>query len=104
MRDLSKSKTIMTIARKDELPLSVIQIDVNAYESIKAGVDKIFSDTKRIVVLVNNAGYGLFGAVEDLNMNGIIVQFDTNFFGVIRLTKLVLPIMRNQMKGTISKY
>ena len=59
MRDLSKSKTIMTIARKDELPLSVIQIDVNAYESIKAGVDKIFADTKRIVVLVNNAGYGV---------------------------------------------
>jgi short-subunit dehydrogenase len=71
------------------------------HESIKAGVDKIFADTKRIVVLVNNAGYGLFGAVEDLNMNGIIAQFDTNFFGVIRLTKLVLPIMRNQMKGTI---
>jgi NAD(P)-dependent dehydrogenase (short-subunit alcohol dehydrogenase family) len=57
MRDMSKSKAI---ARKDELPLSVIQIDVNAYESIKSGVDKIFADTKRIDVLVNNAGYGLF--------------------------------------------
>jgi short-subunit dehydrogenase len=101
MRDLSRSKTIRAAAKKEKLPLSVVQLDVNRYESVLTAVHRIFSNTRRIDVVVNNAGYGLFGAVEDLSMNKIIGQFETNFFGVVRVIKLVLPIMRNQGNGTI---
>jgi short-subunit dehydrogenase len=101
MRDMSKSKTIRAAAKKEKLPLSVVQLDVNRYESVLTAVHRIFSNTRRIDVVVNNAGYGLFGAVEDLSMNKIIGQFETNFFGVVRVIKLVLPIMRNQGNGTI---
>jgi short-subunit dehydrogenase len=51
--------------------------------------------------LVNNAGYGLFGSLEDLSIEEIKAQFETNFFGVIRVTQKVLPIMRKQNSGTI---
>lgn len=101
MRDMSKSKTIRAAAKKEKLPLSVVQLDVNRYESVLTAVHRIFSNARRIDVVVNNAGYGLFGAVEDLSMDKIIGQFETNFFGVVRVIKLVLPIMRNQGNGTI---
>ena len=59
------------------------------------------SENGRIDVLVNNAGYGLFGAFEDLSLNEIKAQFETNFFGVIRVTQHVLPSMRTQGGGII---
>ena len=55
----------------------------------------------RIDVLVNNAGYDVMGAVEDLSIDEFKSQFETNFFGVIRVTKEVIPIMRNQGGGNI---
>ena len=55
----------------------------------------------RIDVVVNNAGYSLIGALEDLSMDEIKAQFETNLFGTIRVTKAVLPIMREQRAGTI---
>ena len=56
---------------------------------------KIVLEKGKIDVLVNNAVYGLFGAFEDLSLDGIKSQFETNFFGVIRVTQHVLPIMRD---------
>jgi NAD(P)-dependent dehydrogenase (short-subunit alcohol dehydrogenase family) len=53
----------------------------------------------RIDVLVNNAGYGLFGSLEDLSIEEIKAQFETNFFGIIRVTQQVLPVMRKQNSG-----
>jgi short-subunit dehydrogenase len=52
-------------------------------------------------VLVNNAGYALFGAFEDLAMEEIKAQYETNVFGVIRMTQAVLPVMRKQKSGII---
>lgn len=52
------------------------------------------SEKGRIDILVNNAGYGLFGAFEDLSLDEIKAQFETNFFGVVRVTQHILPIMR----------
>jgi short-subunit dehydrogenase len=52
-------------------------------------------------VLVNNAGYGLYGPVEQLPMDEIRHQFETNFFGLVRLTQLVLPGMRGRGRGRI---
>lgn len=101
MRNLKKSKSIAEIANKEKLPLEIIQLDVNDDRSVKEAIDKIADEGKGIDVLVNNAGYGLFGSLEDLSMEEIKAQFETNFFGVIRVTQRVLPIMRKQNSGTI---
>jgi NAD(P)-dependent dehydrogenase (short-subunit alcohol dehydrogenase family) len=102
MRNLEKSKSITEIANTEKLPLQVVQLDVNDDISVKNAIDKIVgaaAENKRIDVLVNNAGYGLVGAFEDLSVEEIKSQFETNFFGVIRITQHVLPVMRKQSSG-----
>jgi NAD(P)-dependent dehydrogenase (short-subunit alcohol dehydrogenase family) len=101
MRNLDKSKEIMDAAAKDNLPLEVLQLDVTDDRSVKSTIDRIVDEKKRINVLVNNAGYDLEGALEDLSMEEIRAQFETNLFGAIRVMKAVLPIMRKQQGGTI---
>ena len=101
MRNIEKSADIQQIANKERLPLQVIQLDVNDDASIRNSIEKVKSENERIDVLVNNAGYGLIGAFEDLSAEEIKSQFETNFFGVIQLTQQVLPIMRKQKSGTI---
>jgi short-subunit dehydrogenase len=101
MRNIKKSGDIPQIANKERLPLQVIQLDVNDIASIRNSIEKVESENERIDVLVNNAGYGLIGAFEDLSVEEIKAQFETNFFGVIRLTQQVLPIMRKQKSGMI---
>src|SRR5919112_4400201 len=95
MRNLEKSKSITEIANTEKLPLQVVQLDVNDDISVKNAIDKIVAENKRIDLLVNNAGYGLFGSLEDLSIEEIKAQFETNFFGVIRVTQQVLPVMRS---------
>ncbi|MBD0359647.1 MAG: SDR family oxidoreductase [Nitrososphaeraceae archaeon] len=103
MRNLEKSKNITEIANTEKLPLQVVQLDVNDDISVKNAIDKIAgaaaAENKRIDALVNNAGYGLFGSLEDISIEEIKAQFETNFFGVIRVTQQVLPIMRKQKSG-----
>ena len=101
MRNLKKSKTITELASTENLPLQVVQVDVNDKKSVKEAITKIVTEKERIDVLVNNAGYGLFGSLEDISIEEMKAQFETNFFGVIRVTQLVLPIMRKQKSGTI---
>jgi len=103
MRNLEKSKNITEIANTEKLPLQVVQLDVNDDRSVKDAIDKIVAEEnkKTIDVLVNNAGYGLFSPIEDIAIDQLKEQFETNFFGVVRVTKEVLPIMRKQRKGTI---
>jgi NAD(P)-dependent dehydrogenase (short-subunit alcohol dehydrogenase family) len=101
MRNLEKSKNITEIANTEKLPLQVIQLDVNDDKSVKDAIDKIVAENRRIDVLVNNAGYGLFSPIEDVTLDQVKDQFETNFFGVVRVTKEALPIMRKQRKGTI---
>jgi len=69
--------------------------------SVKDAIIKIATTDHRIDVLINNAGYGLFGSIEDTTIEEIKAQFETNFFGVVRLTQEVIPVMRKQKFGTI---
>ena len=64
-------------------------------------MQSITAEASRIDVLVNNAGYGINGAFEDLAMEEIKAQYETNLFGVMRVTQAVLPIMRKQKSGMI---
>src|SRR5919202_1255038 len=102
MRNLNKVENIKSVATKESLPLHVKQLDVTGDLSVKNAVEAILSETGgRIDALVNNAGYGLDGAFEVLAMDEIKAQYETNFFGLIRVTQAVLPIMRRQKSGTI---
>jgi len=100
MRNLNKSENIKSVASKENLPIRINQLDVTDDVSVKDAVQAILSETGRIDVLVNK-GYVLSGAFEDLAMDEIKTQYDTNVFGLIRTTQTVLPIMRRQNSGII---
>jgi len=101
MRNMRKSEGLIKIASEENLQLNVAQLDVNDDLSVNNAIDKIVKDNDRIDILVNNAGYDLFGPLEESSLEEIKQQFETNFFGVIRTTKAVIPTMRKQGKGTI---
>ncbi|MGE0243935.1 MAG: SDR family oxidoreductase [Nitrososphaeraceae archaeon] len=101
MRNLDKAKIINNIKQKEKLSLEVLQLDVTHDESVKKAINKIRNEQKRIDVLVNNAGYALVGPFEEISIKEFKEQFETNVFGVIRVTQTVLPIMRRQKGGII---
>ena len=101
MRNMNKSKEITEVSKREDLPLSVMQLDVNDDRSVADAINNILNEKNSIEVLVNNAGYGLMGSVEDSSLDEIKAQFETNFFGAIRVMRKVIPIMRKQRTGTI---
>lgn len=76
-------------------------MEMTDYNSIEVGVEKVLEEQGRIDVLFNNAGYGLYGTVEEVPLDAAKHQFDVNLFGLARITQLVLPHMRKQGSGTI---
>jgi NAD(P)-dependent dehydrogenase (short-subunit alcohol dehydrogenase family) len=78
-----------------------IALDVGAQASVDACVEQVLSAAGRLDVLVNNAGYLLAGAVEEATPEEAQAMFDTNYFGVVRMTRAVLPVMRRQKAGLI---
>lgn len=101
MRDTNKATKLLDISKKENLKLVTIPLDVDKEDSIKNAVSKIESEKGRIDVLVNNAGYLLFGCIEDISVDELKAQFETNFFGIVRMIQLVAPIMRKQNSGII---
>ena len=101
MRNINKGTDLKEIANKENLPIDIIELDVNKEESIVDAVKKIVDDSARIDILVNNAGYGQFGCTEDVSIEEFREQFETNFFSVVRIIQEVAPIMRNQNSGNI---
>ena len=79
----------------------LLSLDVTEDTSLTTAVETILQDTGRIDVLVNNAGYGSYGALEDVPMEEARRQFDVNLFGLARLIQLILPTMRTQRSGRI---
>jgi short-subunit dehydrogenase len=84
-----------------EAGVHLLQMDVTDDASMTKGVQEIIDAEKRIDVLINNAGYGSYGALEDVPISEAKYQFDVNVFGLARLTQLVLPHMRSQKSGRI---
>lgn len=101
MRNTKKSDSLEEIIKKERLDLNIRELDVNDDTSIENTINCIKRETNRIDVLINNAGYGLVGFFEDLTLDEIRNQFETNFFGVLNITKKIIPIMRLQKSGTI---
>jgi NAD(P)-dependent dehydrogenase (short-subunit alcohol dehydrogenase family) len=100
MRNLNKTLVFDTVLQ-EKIPLTVFQLDVNDESSVTNAIDSILKENGRIDVLVNNAGYSVLGSLEELSLEEIKEEFETNFFGALRVTKAVLPMMRKQSSGTI---
>jgi len=103
MRDLSRRDRLDRAANEAEVAkqLDVRRLDVTEFESIPQFVAAVERDFGRIDVLVNNAGFAMAGFAEDLLLDEIRQQFETNFFGQVAITKAVLPVMRRQKSGHI---
>ncbi|MFC4633214.1 oxidoreductase [Dokdonia ponticola] len=78
-----------------------ILLDITDEKSIENGIQKVISTFGRIDVLVNNAGMGFVGAIEETSTQEVRTVFEANFFGTLKLTQIVLPFMRNEKKGHI---
>ena len=100
MRNLNKKQVFDDILNEN-VSLSVIQLDVNDDISVNNAMDGILKENGRIDVLVNNAGYSIFGSLEELSLEEVRQEFETNFFGAVRVAKAVIPTMRKQSSGMI---
>lgn len=92
------------IEEMDDLKLAgghTLQLDISNEQDIARCVNQIINEQGRIDVLWNNAGYGLYGSVEETSLDDARYQFDVNVFGLARLTQLVTPFMREAKSGTI---
>ncbi len=101
MRNLGKDEKIKQIIEKEDLSIEILELDVDSEESVNRAIKTVSEKNGRIDVLVNNAGYGMWGTVEDVSIDEFKEQFETNFFSIIRLIQKVAPIMRKQNSGNI---
>jgi len=81
--------------------VTMLRMDVDDEASVNRGVQEVIERAGRIDAVVNNAGYSLVGSIEDTSIEEAKAQFETNFFGALRVCRAVLPIMRQQKRGHI---
>ena len=79
--------------------VEMLPLDVRTDHSVRTCVHAVFDQGGRLDVLINNAGYELAGALEELSSEEVRAQFETNFFGAVRMVNAVLPLMRRQKRG-----
>ena len=103
MRTVAKGDALVESAKAAGLSelITIDQCDVSNDASVTESFERLYSKFDHIDVLINNAGYCVFGSVELLSMDAMKAQFETNFFGVIRTIKAVMPKMRAQRSGKI---
>lgn len=101
MRDLSKSKALNERIEKENLDIEVLQLDVTKEASVQTCIHQIIGSASRIDILINNAGGGFAKTTEQTTEEEMKWVTDLNYFGVVRCTKAVLPIMRKQKSGRI---
>lgn len=101
MRDLGRRDRLEQAAKTAGVALDVRRLDVTDFASIPSFVESVVRDHGRIDVLINNAGFAMAGFAEDMKLDEIRRQFETNFFGNVAMTQAVLPTMRQQHSGHI---
>ncbi len=100
-RSVEKRQDLDRIAAEKKLPLETLALDVCNDDSVKRAVQTVLQKAGAIDVLINNAGVGYMAVVEDLKLEDLRQQFETNLFGVLRVTQAVLPHMRERKRGRI---
>ncbi len=100
-RSAEKRAQLDQMAQERKLPLQSLELDVCSDDSVRAAVQQVLSEAGQIDVLVNNAGLGYMAVVEELKLADVRQQFETNVFGVLRVTQAVLPQMRARKSGRI---
>tara|TARA_Y100000590_G_scaffold139819_1_gene160196 strand:- start:7896 stop:8732 length:837 start_codon:yes stop_codon:yes gene_type:complete len=94
MRDLTKKEKLLAEVNKRGTTVHLLRLDVNEQDSVAEAVECIDSDWGRLDILINNAGYGLGGFFEDVSDSEFRAQMETNFFGLLAVTREALPLMR----------
>jgi NAD(P)-dependent dehydrogenase (short-subunit alcohol dehydrogenase family) len=102
MRDPARGAALAEAAQKENLAIEIVQLDVTDEQSVADAVRKVIDAAGRIDVLVNNAGIGAHGPIEETDDAEVREIFDTNFFGALRTIRHVVPKMREQRSGTIA--
>jgi len=100
-RKTADGEALVAEAKRRGIPLKAVLVDVTDDGSVRAAVSRVAKESGRLDNLVNNAGYGFLGTVEEAADAEILRQFDVNVFGVGRMCRAVLPLMRAQRSGVI---
>ena len=100
-RNAAVAREIAELAKRESLSLKTLELDVTNDSSVERAVSKVVLECGRIDVLVNNAGYGVMDLAETVTTAQAQRQFDTNFFGVLRMNRAVLPAMKRQRSGLL---
>ncbi len=101
MRNPNRAPELANVAARDNLPITVFTMDVDADASVSEGIGRIVKEIGPIDVLVNNAGIERTGSVEELPLAEFRAVMETNYFGVIRCIQAVVPAMRQRRSGCI---
>lgn len=103
MRDVARSQSLdaALTAAGVAASVDVRALDVTQFDRIPAFIEGVVQDYGRVDVLVNNAGFAVAGFAEDIKLEELRLQFETNFFGAVAMTKAVLPVMRTQRSGHV---
>ncbi|HXL21771.1 MAG TPA: SDR family oxidoreductase [Candidatus Dormibacteraeota bacterium] len=100
-RSAVKREELDALARERKLPLESLEMDVCDDESVRRAVESVYAKAGEVDVLINNAGTSYVACVEDMRMEDWRRQFEINFFGVLRVTQMVMPRMRERRSGRI---
>src|SRR6266550_616476 len=101
MRNLERSSTLRELVEKEDLPISILELDVDSGESVNAATSTIRAQAGCIDVLVNNAGIERTGSIERLALDDFRATMETNYFGALRMIQAWLPDMRQRQAGCI---
>ncbi len=100
-RNAEPSAELRNLAEAENLSLRVVELDVTDDAAVEAAVEQVIQQAGRIDVLVNNAGSAFLGPTETFTLEQVQQQFDTNFFGIVRMNRAVLPHMRLRGSGLL---